>query len=150
MKMSVKLKPLDEQVIVVTGASSGIGLNTARLAARRGAKLVLAARSTDALNQLVAEIVQEGGHALAVPADVSRQDDVRMIGETAIAAYGRIDSWVNNASVGLYGTTEEVSINDMRRLFETNFWGVVYGSREALKHLKTTGGAIINLGSEVS
>jgi short-subunit dehydrogenase len=150
MKMNVKLKPLDEQVIVVTGASSGIGLTTARLAARRGAKLVLAARSTDALNQLVAEIAQEGGQAIAVPADVSRQDDVRRIGEKAIAAYGRIDSWVNNAGVGLYGTTEEVLIDDMRRLFETNFWGVVYGSREALKHLKTTGGAIINLGSEVS
>lgn len=150
MKMNVELKPLDEQVVVVTGASSGIGLATARLAATRGAKLVLAARSTNALNQLAAEIIRDGGHAIAVTADVSREDDVSRIAEQAIAAYGRIDSWVNNAGVGLYGTMEEVSIEDMRQLFETNFWSVVYGSREALKHLKSTGGAIINLGSEVS
>jgi len=150
MKMNVELKSLDEQVIVITGASSGIGLTTARLAARRGAKVVLAARSTDALKQLVAEIDRDGGQAIAVTADVSKEDDVRMVAEKAIAAYGRIDSWVNNAGVGLYGTMEEASIEDMRRLFETNFWGVVYGSREALKHLKSKGGAIINLGSEVS
>ena len=148
--MNVTLKPLDEQVLVITGATSGIGLTTARIAARRGASVVLAARSADALKQLAEEIVREGGHAIPVVADVSREADVRAIAEQALAAYGRIDSWVNNAGVGLYGRTEEVSVEDMRRLFETNFWGVVYGSREALRHLKQSGGAIINVGSEVS
>ena len=148
---SMKLKPLAEQVIVITGASSGIGLATARIAADRGARLVLVARSENALRELVTEIRSRGGEAIHVVADVGHEEDVAGITQKAIEAFGGFDTWVNNAGIGVYGKIETVSIEDMRRSFETNFWGQIYGSREAARHLKTRdGGAIINLGSEVS
>ncbi len=146
----IKLKPLREQVIVITGASSGIGLATARMAAAEGARLVLAGRSDRALTELVTEITAKGGHAIHVIADVGREEDVRRIAEAALTAFGHFDTWVNDAGIGVYGRMEEVSIEDMRRCFETNFWSQIYGSREAVKHLKQQGGALINLGSEVS
>lgn len=147
--MKPKLKPLDRQTIVITGASSGIGLVTARLAARQGACVVLAARSGDALRKLEAEIESEGGRAAHVVADVSRPEDVELISRVAISQFGGFDTWVNNAGVSIYGRIEDVSIEDMRRLFDTNFWGLIYGSLEAARHLKGRGGAIIQIGSEV-
>ncbi len=151
MKMNVLLKALKEQTVVITGASSGIGLVTARMAARRGARVVLAARSGDALATLAAEIGQAGGTASAVVADVSTENGIEAISQHAIDAFGGYDTWINNAGVGLYGATEAVSEADMRALFETNFWSVVRGSRTALAHLRQRGGgALINLGSEVS
>ena len=83
-------------------------------------------------------------------ADVSREEDVGRIAEAAIARFGGFDTWINNAGIGLYGALEGNSVEDMRRLFEINFWGIVYGSREALKHLRQRSGALINLGSVVS
>ena len=149
--MKPKLKPLAEQVVVVTGASSGIGLATARMAADRGAKLVLAARSEGALKSLVDEITGAGGRAVCVVADVGREQDVRAIAEKAVAEFGGFDTWVNDAGTGIYGRIEEVSVDDMRHLFETNFWSQVYGSRIAVEHLRARGGgALINVGSEVS
>ncbi|WP_276605544.1 SDR family NAD(P)-dependent oxidoreductase [Deinococcus sp. Arct2-2] len=121
--MSVTLKKLNQQVMVITGASSGIGLSTARMAAKKGVRLVLAARSEGALNQLADEIVQAGGQAVPVVADVSREEDIQRIVEAAQHAFGGFDTWVNNAGVGMYGKLEEVSVEDMRRLFEVNFWG---------------------------
>ncbi|HKQ52976.1 MAG TPA: SDR family oxidoreductase [Pyrinomonadaceae bacterium] len=148
--MSVRLKSLAEQVIVITGASSGIGLVTARMAARRGARLVLAARSRDALRQLAEEIQAAGGEAVTVVADVGREDNVRRIADAAIKYFGGFDTWVNNAGVSIYGRVLEVSNDDHRRLFETNYWGVVHGSRVAAEHLKSRGGAIVNVGSSLS
>lgn len=148
--MKLKLKKLQNQTVVITGASSGIGLTTARMAARRGAQLVLAARSEDALRDLTNEITQGGGKAVFVVADVSQKADVRRIAETAIQHFGGFDTWVNNAGTGMYGKLEEVAVDDMRRLFETNVWGLIYGSLEAVKHLKQRGGALINVGSTVS
>lgn len=148
--MSPRLKPLREQVLVITGASSGIGLATARLAARQGARLVLAARSANALGDLARELEASGGEALAVPADVSRPDDVRHLGERALARFGRFDTWINNAGVGAYGRLAEMPLEDMRRIIDTNFFGVVAGSLEAARHLRHQGGAIINVGSTVS
>ena len=144
--MGVKLKKLSEQVLVITGASSGIGLVTAREAARRGAKLVLVARAEDALRQLAEEINSAGGEAIHVVADVGREEDVRRAAEEALARFGRIDTWVNNAGVSIYGRILETPFEDMRRLYETNFWGVVYGSQTAARHLRGRGGAIINVG----
>lgn len=148
--MKVKLKRLDEQVIVITGASSGIGLVTARMAAKKGARLVLAARSEDALQQLVKEIESQGGEAIYVVADVGEEDDVQAIADSAIEHFGGFDTWVNNAGVSIYGSLLEVPLEDMRQLFETNFWGVVHGSLVAAEHLREKGGAIINIGSTLS
>lgn len=148
--MAISLKPLRNQVVVITGASSGIGLVTARMAAQRGAKLVLAARNEDALGQLVDEIRGKGGQAIYVVADVGREEDVNRIAEKAIAEFGGFDTWVNNAGVSIFGRCMDVSIPDMKRMFDTNFWGVVYGSRAAVNHFKqrqTGSGALINVGS---
>ena len=148
--MDIKLKPLDQQVFVITGASSGIGLATARAAAEAGAKLVLTARSGETLDQICDDINAEGGEAIAVAADVANRDQLERVAQQAIARFGRIDTWVNDAGVSIYGRLEDVSDEDNRRLFDTNFWGVVYGSLVALKHMKAKGGALINVGSEVS
>jgi NAD(P)-dependent dehydrogenase (short-subunit alcohol dehydrogenase family) len=148
--MKPKLKRVADQVMVITGASSGIGLATARAAARRGAKIVAAARSEGALTTLVEGIRRDGGAALAVVADVGVEQDVERIGQMAIQHYGGFDTWVNNAAGSVYGDCLDVSIHDMQRVIDTNFWGVVYGSRVACRHLKSRGGALINIGSEVS
>ncbi|MBV9926275.1 MAG: SDR family oxidoreductase [Acidobacteria bacterium] len=148
--MGVKLKRLGEQVLVITGASSGIGLVTAREAARRGAKLVLVARAEDALRQLADEINSAGGEAVYVVADVGREEDVRRVAEQALARFGRVDTWVNNAGVSIYGRILDTPFEDMRRLYETNFWGVVYGSVVAAEILRQRGGALVNVGSVLS
>jgi short-subunit dehydrogenase len=148
--MSTKLKSLDQQVIVITGASSGIGLATAEAAAKRGAKLVLAARSEQTMDDVVARINDSGGEAIFVACDVADRAQVEAVAKAAVARFGRIDTWVNNAGIAIYGRLDEVSDEDSRRLFETNFWGVVNGSLAALPHLQENGGALINLGSEVS
>jgi short-subunit dehydrogenase len=148
--MANKLKPISDQVIVITGASSGIGLATAQKATAQGAKAVLAARSTEALNDIVLTIQQAGGTAVAVVADVSKREDLERVLNTAIQLFGRVDTWINNAGVAIYGRLDEVSEADSRRLFDVNFWGVVNGSLVALPALKASGGVLINVGSEVS
>lgn len=148
--MPVRLKPLSQQVVVITGASSGIGLATAREAARQGARLVLAARNIESLRESAAALHREGGQAVTVEADVGRQEDVRHIAEMALSRFGHIDTWVNNAGVSIFGQLEDTPVADQRQLFETNYWGVVHGSLGAVRRLKARGGALINLGSVVS
>ena len=151
--MKVKLKKLKNQTIVITGASSGIGLTTARMASERGARLVVAARNEEGLRRLEMEIKRKGGKAIAVVADVGREEDVREIARRARETFGGFDTRINNAGVSVYGRMLDITTEDHRRLFETNFWGVVYGSLEAARYLKESssiGGAIINVGSTVS
>jgi len=148
--MPLKLKRLEDQVLVITGASSGIGLATAKMAAERGARVVLAARDPEGLSSARVEIEGSGGRAVAVIADVTSLDDVQLIARTALEAFGGFDTWVNNAGLSIYGPIEEVPIDDARRLFDVNYWGVVHGSLTALGQLKEHGGALINLGSVTS
>ena len=146
-----KLKPLSDQVIVITGASSGIGLCTAKMAARKGAKVVLAARGLEALQQAVKEIEAEGGEAVAVAADVGVKDQVQRVADVARERFGGFDTWVNDAGVGMWSRLGEIEEEDARRLFDTNYWGVVHGSLIAARHLKARGGgAIVNVGSVAS
>jgi NAD(P)-dependent dehydrogenase (short-subunit alcohol dehydrogenase family) len=145
------LKPLHEQVIVVTGASSGIGLATARLAARRGARVVLTSNDGPALHAAAAELADEGGRVLAVTADVTEAAALERVAAEAERVFGGIDTWVNNAGVHVFGETFAVSPEDQRRVFDVNYWGMVYGGRTAVARLRRRGGgALINVGSVLS
>lgn len=149
--MGVTLKKLGEQVVVITGASSGIGLVTAREAARRGARVVLTSRDAEDLAAAAESIRAGGGRAEYVVADVADFEQVAAVAERAAAAFGGIDTWVNNAGVTIYGRVGDVPLADARRLFETNYWGVVHGSLVAVPYLKRRGGgALINVGSVLS
>ena len=150
--MKPKLKALKDQVVVITGASSGIGLATALAAASEGARVVLVARSEATLKDAAAHIRDTGGEAIAVAADVADRAALENVARSTIDTFGRIDTWVNDAGVSIYGRLDEVQDADNRRLFDTNYWGVVNGSLVALPHLKANegGGALINVGSEVS
>lgn len=146
----MKHKSIQDQVIVITGATSGIGLCTALLAAERGARIVPIARSTEVLNELVHLVNAEGGRAHAIVLDVANRQEVERAVAEVQALHGRIDTWINNAGVAIYGRLDEVTEKDNRRLFETNFWGVVNGSLAALPALRQSRGVLINLGSELS
>jgi NAD(P)-dependent dehydrogenase (short-subunit alcohol dehydrogenase family) len=147
--MRPTLKPLEEQVMVITGASSGIGLVTARHAARYGACVVLAARNERDLRDATEGIRRMGGRAVFAVADVAEPSQVDSIGGVAVREFGRIDTWVNNAAVSMYGRITDLAIEDMRRQMDVNYWGQVYGSRTAVRHLRN-GGALINVGSALS
>jgi short-subunit dehydrogenase len=151
----MRLRPLDRQVIVITGASSGIGRETARMAAVRGARLVLVGRDEATLDEVAREIAGEEGQVVAVAADVADRAAMEGVARTAIARFGRIDSWINDAGGSVYAELDRLTEEDHRRLFETNYWGVVNGSMAALPHLASTaqgkpGGALINIGSVLS
>ncbi|HEY0012693.1 MAG TPA: SDR family oxidoreductase [Allosphingosinicella sp.] len=150
----MQLKPLSEQTIVITGASSGIGLATARAACAAGANVVLAARTREALTSAVDQAKQagimSGGNAIFVVADVTKREDLEAVAQAAVERFGGFDTWVNNAGVGIWGRIDEVPEADKRQLFETNFWGMVYGSEIAVEHLRADGGAVINVGSVTS
>src|SRR5215207_7139651 len=146
----MKLRRIDEQVMVITGATSGIGLTTARMAAEQGAQLMLIARNEDALQRLASELSLSGRRAIYHAADVADEGSLREAADKAVREFGRIDTWVNNAGGSIYGRILDVPVEDLRRVFETNVWGVVYGSRIAVEHMRERGGALINIGSEVS
>ena len=147
----MSIKPLEQQTIVLTGASSGIGLVTARQAAKAGAKLVLAARNEDALRQLTEEIKAQGGQAIYVVTDVGDEEQIKVLAHKAVDHFGGFDTWINDAGMAIIGEMSKVATADHRRMFDTNFWGIVYGSLAAAQHFRTRGGqnrgVLINLGS---
>jgi NAD(P)-dependent dehydrogenase (short-subunit alcohol dehydrogenase family) len=142
-------KPLNEQVILLTGATSGIGLATARMLASKGANLVLVARGEPVLEALADEL---GAGVMTHPADVADREAMRIAAGMAIDRWGRLDTWINNAGVAIYGRTEDVSEEEHRRLFETNYWGAFHGMMEALRLHRLHGAPnkIVTVGSQLS
>jgi short-subunit dehydrogenase len=138
MKAAVlqRMQSMKDQVIVLTGASSGIGRATALELASKGASLVLTSRDLPALEQVARECKAAGGQVVVVAADVTREDDVESVGNLALSRFGRIDVWINNAAVALFAKFEEAPPDVYRRVFETNFFGYVHGARVALRQFK--------------
>jgi NAD(P)-dependent dehydrogenase (short-subunit alcohol dehydrogenase family) len=144
----VNLKPVHDQVVVVVGATSGIGRATALRFADRGAKVVAAARSLQVLNELVHEIQSRGGEATAYAIDVSQYDQVQALANYAVAQYSRIDTWVHVAAVSMYARFQDTRPDEFRQIIEVNLLGQAYGAMAALPHLKRAGqGALIHIGS---
>src|SRR5215213_7896176 len=143
-----QLKPAGDQVVVLMGASSGIGRETALRFARKGAKVVVSARGEEGLDSLVEEIRREDGEAIAVPADTSEFDQVKAVAERAVEEYGTLDTWVHLAAVGLFAAFEETTPEEFGRVIDVNLMGQVYGAMAALPHIKRGGGgALIHVSS---
>ncbi|HKT58799.1 MAG TPA: SDR family oxidoreductase, partial [Gemmatimonadales bacterium] len=143
--------PLSTQCVVLTGASSGIGRCTARMLAALGARIVVTSRRADALESLVRDIEWGGGQAIAVPGDVSREGDLRLVARAAVNRFGGIDTWVNNAGVYLQAPVEATTLDEYRRLLEVNFLGYVAGTQCALEVMRPRGaGGIICVSSIVA
>jgi len=136
-------------VVVITGATSGIGRETALGFARAGARVAVAGRRVERLKELVSEIEAKGGEALAVTTDVADQKQVERLIEKAVERFGRIDTLVNNAGVGIAARFTEMKLEDFRRVMDVNFWGAVYASKAAvpLMRAQPAGGVIINVSS---
>jgi len=144
----MKLKPIHQQVVVVMGASSGIGRESALQFARRGAKVVASARSEAGLASLVDEIRREGGEASSLTADVAQFEEVKRVAEHAVERYGRLDTWVHLAAVSLYAPFERTTPEEFKRVIEVDLLGQVYGAMVALPHLRREGrGALIHVSS---
>lgn len=142
------IRKLSGTTAVITGATSGIGLETAREFAKSGAKVVVAGRRKERLLELVGEIEAAGGQALAVPTDVAEQAQVEALIAETVERFGRVDVLVNNAGVAIASRFEEMPLEDFRRLMDVNFWGAVYACRAAVPQMrKQRGGVILNVSS---
>ena len=146
----VRKKPLNQQVLVVTGASSGVGRAVARAAGERGAKVVVTARGQDGLDGAVAEIERAGSEALAVPGDISDGEFNDELVRAALERFGRIDTYVANAIVTVYAEIEQLELDELRRVIDVNFFGVVYGYRAALPALKESRGTFLHVSSALA
>ncbi len=144
----MKLKPIEQQVVAVVGASSGIGRETALQFAKRNAKVVVSARTESGLASLVDEIRASGGDAIAIPADVAEFEQVKSIADKTIEHYGRLDTWVHAAGTAIIAPFEQVTPEEFKRTIDVNLMGAVYGAMVAMPHLRQTGrGAYIAVSS---
>ncbi len=141
------LKPIEDQVVVVTGATSGIGLAIVELLASSGAAVFLVARNEDALRSLAERLRNEGHRAAYAVADVADAAALRAASDAAVTHFGRYDTWVNDAGAFVYGAFTDVALADQRRVHDVVYWGVVHGSLIAGEHLRRHGGAVVNIGS---
>lgn len=144
-------RPLAESVVVVTGASGGIGAATAVAVASQGAAVVLAARRGDALEAVAARCAAVGGRGLAVPTDVTDPVAVKEVAAAARSSFGRLDAWVNNAGVGLYAGLADAPLDEVRRVVDVNLFGYLHGVQAAVPELRAAGGGVIvNVASVLS
>ncbi len=144
-------RPLHEQVIVLTGASSGIGRVAALRFAERGAALVIASRNEEALGAVAEELRARGARIHVVPTDVSDSAQVTALAQQAVDTFGRIDTWINDAGVSMFGTVDETDYDELEQVIRVTLLGTMYGMKAAVPHLRANGGGkIINLGSVAS
>ncbi|MEH1835936.1 MAG: SDR family oxidoreductase [Nostoc sp.] len=144
----MQLKPINQQVVSVVGASSGIGRITALEFARRGAKVVVSARGESKLKSLVEEIRSFGGEATFCVADVEVFEQVKAIADKTVEVYGRLDTWVHVAAIGIFATVDNTTPEEFKHVIDVNLMGQVYGAMAALPHLKREGrGALIHVSS---
>ena len=145
------IKALKDSVVVITGASSGIGRAAALEFAQHGTTVVLAARREQALNELADECERLGARALSIPTDVSQEDAVRELARRAVETFGRIDIWVNNAAVTLFARFEEAPSHALRRVIDVNLLGYIHGARAVIPYLREqNAGVLINVASQVA
>jgi NAD(P)-dependent dehydrogenase (short-subunit alcohol dehydrogenase family) len=141
-------REIGDSVVVITGASSGIGRATALAFARHGASVALAARSEETLREVAEECESAGGRALVVPTDVTDEEAVQELARRTVESFGRIDTWVNNAGVMVYGFLEDVPSEAYRQVIETNLFGQIHGARTVVPYFKEQGsGVLINITS---
>jgi NAD(P)-dependent dehydrogenase (short-subunit alcohol dehydrogenase family) len=140
-------RPVAEQVIVVSGASSGIGRAVAGAAGARGANVVVSARNAEALDNAVREIEAAGGQGLAVVGDATSQTDAESLCARAVERFGRIDTFVATVMVAVYAEVERLDVEELRRVLDVNFMGRVHAFRAALPHLKASRGTFIDVNS---
>lgn len=144
-------REISDSVVVITGASSGIGRATAESFARQQATVVLASRREEALEQVAGECQRLGARTLVVPTDVTDEVAVRQLARRVVEEFGRLDVWVNNAAVTLFGRLEECPSDEYRKVIETNLLGYVHGARAALPAFREQGsGVLINVSSVVA
>lgn len=147
MRSKKKQSP-GEQVVVITGASSGIGRETALLYAEAGARVVIGSRDDEELREVAAEIEAKGGRAHVVVTDVRSREDLEALGDAAVAQFGRVDTWINNAAVEEWALLEEHEPQEVETIIRTNLLGAIYGTQIALDLMRSTdSGTIINIGS---
>jgi len=141
-------RALSGQVVVVTGASSGVGRAIARAFGRARSRVGLIARTREALENAAREIREGGGEALVLPLDVSDARAVQQAADEVAAKWGRIDTWVNDAMVSVFSPVSQTTPEEYRRVTEVNYLGTVHGTLAALRHMRATGeGTIIQIGS---
>lgn len=138
---------MKDRVVVITGASSGIGKACAKYFAQQGCKIVIAARNKEQLQTVAEELKSHYGHCIAVPADVAIELECKHLIESAVDAYGKIDVLINNAGISMRALFNDVSLEVMHKVMDINFWGTVYCTKYALPYLLKSGGSVVAMSS---
>ena len=138
---------MKEKVVIITGASSGIGMACAREFARRGAYLSLAARNIEVLDAFAKELILQGCKVLTTQADVSNANDCLYLVRTTVKSFGKIDILVNNAGISMRALFKDVDLEVLKKLMDVNFWGTVYCTKFAFPYLLTSKGSVVGISS---